>query len=429
VTAGNVSDPVALSWLVTVRWTTVLAAAGTVMAGLSGLQTAVPIGATTGVLGAFAISNLWLMWRIRGGRSPATVTIAGAFVCADVVLLTGLLLRFGGVLNPASVFYLVQIVMVALVLGRTWTWIVTTLSVIGYATLFVTPTTALDAAQVMHPEIGLHMRGMWIAFALTAVIIGVLVTRLALAIEQRDHQLDLLRERTARAMRFSGLTTLATGAAHELSTPLASMAVAAHELERELARRPDDRSLHEDARLIRSEIDRCRGILDDMAGQSGEPLGEAPRPTTIVDVLHAIETRLSQAERRRVRTRLRADIPVVWPVEVVARAIFNLVRNGLQASTELSEVEIDVVATDDGHVQISVVDRGSGMAPEHLARAGEPFFTTKAPGIGTGLGLFVTRSSIEQLGGTFSLTSVPGQGTTAHIVLPLDVVSTRSPAA
>src|SRR5688500_7870720 len=209
-TAGDASDPVALSWLVTVRWTTLLAAAGIVMAGLSGLQTAVPIGATSGVLGAVALSNLWLMWRIRGGRSPATVTIAGGFVCADVVVLTGLLLRFGGALNPASVFYLVEIVMVALVLGRTWTWIVTTLSVIGYATLFLTPTTALDAAQVMHPEIGLHMRGMWIAFALTAVIIGVLVTRLALAIEQRDHQLDLLRERTARAMRFSGLTTLAT---------------------------------------------------------------------------------------------------------------------------------------------------------------------------------------------------------------------------
>jgi two-component system sensor histidine kinase RegB len=69
------------------------------------------------------------------------------------------------------------------------------------------------------------------------------------------------------------------------------------------------------------------------------------------------------------------------------------------------------------------------MTPEHLARAGEPFFTTKAPGIGTGLGLFVARSSIEQLGGTFSLTSVPGHGTTAHIVLPLDVVSTTSPAA
>ncbi len=424
--ADNSSDPVGLSWLVTVRWTTLLAAAGTVMAGLSGLQASLPLGITTGLVGAFALSNLWLMWRIRGGRSLETVTIAGGFICADVVLLTGLLLQSGGVLNPASVFYLVQIVMVALVLGRTWTWIVTTLSVMGYATLFLTPTTALDAAQIMHPEIAVHMRGMWVAFALTAIIIGVLVTRLALAIERRDQQLGLLRERTARATRFAGLTTLATGAAHELSTPLATMAVAAHELERELARRPDDRTLHDDARLIRSEIDRCRAILDDMAGHGGEPLAEAPRHTTLVEVLEAIESRLTPVELGRVRTSLPGDMPVVWPSDVVARAIFNLVRNGLQASTEMSEVAVDVVAVDDRHLRVSVVDHGSGMAPEHLARAGEPFFTTKAPGIGTGLGLFVTRSSIEQLGGTFSLTSMPGLGTTATVVLPLDVVAGTS---
>lgn len=426
--ADRPSDPVGLSWLVTVRWTTLLAAAGTVMAGVSGLQTSVPLGITTGLLSALVLSNLWLMWRIRAGRAPATVTIAGGFVCADVVLLTGLLLRFGGALNPASVFYLVQIVMVALVLGRTWTWIVTTLSVFGYATLFLAPTTALDAAQVMHPEIGLHMRGMWVAFALTAIIIGVLVTRLALAIEQRDHQLGLLRERAARAMRFAGLTTLATGAAHELSTPLATIAVAAHELERELAGRPDDGALHEDARLIRSEIDRCRGILDDMAGHSGDPLGEAPQQTTLIDVFQAVESRLTHTELRRVRTHLPGDIPVVWPVDVVGRAIFNLVRNGLQASTELSDVDIEVAATHDRQVRVSVTDRGSGMAPDHLARAGEPFFTTKAPGMGTGLGLFVARSSIEQLGGTLSLVSVPGHGTTATVVLPLDVVSSANRA-
>ena len=117
-----------------------------------------------------------------------------------------------------------------------------------------------------------------------------------------------------------------------------------------------------------------------------------------------------------------SDVAVLWPVDVVARAVFNLVRNGLQASTEQSEVAIDVAPLDTKHVRISVIDRGAGMSAEHLARAGEPFFTTKAPGMGTGLGLFVTRSSLKQLGGTLTVSSEPGHGTTATVVLPIDVV-------
>jgi signal transduction histidine kinase len=74
-----------------------------------------------------------------------------------------------------------------------------------------------------------------------------------------------------------------------------------------------------------------------------------------------------------------------------------------------------------------VIDRGTGMTPEHLGRAGEPFFTTKPAGAGTGLGLFVARATIEQLGGSLALASTVGQGTTATIVLPRDVVATDLP--
>jgi two-component system sensor histidine kinase RegB len=414
---------IGLSWLVTVRWTTLLAVGGVMAAGRSGLAPGAPVDLALTLIGALGVSNVWLMWRIRRGRARTTLGLAAFLVCADVVALTVLLRESGGVLNPASVFYLVQIVMTALVLGRRWTWVVTMLSVLGYAALFLSPTSALDAAQVMHPEIGVHMRGMWVAFALTAMVIGVLVTRLAIAIERRDRALDVLRDRTARATQAAGLATLATGAAHDLSTPLATMAVAARELERALSSRPDATSLHDDARLIRTEIDRCRGILNDMAHQGGEPLGEAPQTTTVAEILNVVRARLSPADARRVRLQTSGSITVMWPVEVVVRALLNLTRNGLQASTEYANVELDAVMPDERHVRVSVLDHGSGMSPDHLARAGEPFFTTKAPGLGTGLGLFVARSSIEQLGGTLTLASVPGHGTTAVIVLPRDVVA------
>jgi two-component system sensor histidine kinase RegB len=414
-------DPVGLSWLVSVRWTTLLALAGAVVAGKSALEAPVPVPAALGLLAACGLSNLWLMWRVRAGRTDPLVTIAGLLVCADVLALSWLLLRSGGVLNPASVFYLAQIVVVALVLGRTWTWIVTALSVGGYAALFLVPSSDLLAAQVMHPEIALHMRGMWLAFAMTALIIAVLVARLAIAVERRDRALEELRDRNARTARAAGLATLAAGAAHELSTPLSTIAVAARELEHGLSNRRPDADLQQDARLIRSETDRCRQILDAMAGQSGDPVGRTPRATSLSEVARAVRARLSPAEIARVRIDVPGDDRVVWPVDVIARAIGNLVQNALQAST--TSVDLAAAPTTDGRIRLTVADRGEGMSADHLSHAGEPFFTTKPAGAGTGLGLFVARSSIEQLGGSLSLSSAVGQGTTATVILPRDVVT------
>ena len=269
-----------LSWLVIVRWTTLLACVGAMVAGKSALDVPVPVTTALVLLTACALSNLWLTWQVRAGRTDTLLTLAGFLVCADVLVLSWLLFRSGGVLNPASVYYLVQIVVAALVLGRTWTWVVTALSVCGYAALFLVPSDELIAAQVMHPEIALHMRGMWLAFALTALIIAVLVARLAIAVERRDRALDELRDRNARTARAAGLATLAAGAAHELSTPLSTIAVAARELERQLTDGRFDAGLQQDARLIRSETDRCRQILDAMAGR--ERRADRPDATSFV---------------------------------------------------------------------------------------------------------------------------------------------------
>jgi two-component system sensor histidine kinase RegB len=197
------------------------------------------------------------------------------------------------------------------------------------------------------------------------------------------------------------------------------MAVAARELERHTEAQPDEQ-LREDARLIRAEIDRCRRILDAMAGQSGDSLGESPRPVSISDVMAEVRARLRPADANRLKVDASETIRVVWPVQVVARAVGNLAQNALHASTDSVSVRAEL--SQDGLVHLAVMDTGTGMDATQLSRAGEPFFTTKPAGAGTGLGLFVTRSSVEQLGGRLSLVSVPGKGTTATITLPSDVL-------
>jgi two-component system sensor histidine kinase RegB len=414
-------DAVSLTWLATVRWTVFVAASGAVLVGRTGLGVSLPAPTGLLLLAAVVVSNLWLMWRIRTGRTHTAVRAAGPLVAADVILLMWVLWRSGGVLNPASVFFLVQIVLAALVLGRTWTWIITALTVGGYAAMYLSPSSELSAAQVMHPEIAIHMGGMWLAFAGTALVIATLVTALVIAIERRDRALEELGDRHARATRFAGLATLAAGAAHELSTPLATMAVAARELERGLETGAGTAGLLDDARLIRSEVDRCRGILLDLSAESGGAPGDSPRPATVADVFAAVVADLRPELAARVRAGA-GDIEVLWPVQAITRAVVNLVQNALHASPATEAVALEAEALPDARVRISVTDRGSGMSPEELARAGEPFFTTKPAGVGTGLGLFVARSTAEQLGGALGLVSTPGQGTTATLLLPADVV-------
>jgi two-component system sensor histidine kinase RegB len=412
---------VGLAWLVTGRWTTLAAAAGAIIAGERAAENQLSGPEAATALLALLVSNLLLWWRVRNGRVTST-TLGGSLVCADVALLSWLLLECGGVLNPASVFYLVQIVLAALVLGRTWTWIVAALSVAGYAALFQTPTEALRSAQGMHPEIALHMRGMWIAFALAALIIAVLVTRLTMAVERRDRALEVLRDRGVRAARLAGLTTAVAGAAHELSTPLATIAVAAHELERATGQQTGDVEIARDARLIRIEIERCRSILDQMAGRIAEPMGESPQAGSVGQTIATALDRLSAGERTRVRAASGPEIAVVWPSGIVAQAVGNLLKNALQSSSA-GDVELDAALVAGNRVRLLIRDRGRGMSPSVLARVGEPFFTTKPAGSGTGLGVFVTRSAVEQLGGGFTLSSTLGDGTTAEITLPRDVTS------
>ena len=225
------ADRIELAWLVTGRWTSIGACVAALAFGRTALDISSPVMIIGVALVLSALTNVALYRSARAAR-PLPAKTPGLLVCSDVVLLAVCLSFAGGVLNPASIFFIVDIVLAALVLGLPWTWIVTALSMAGYGVQLLAPTSELSVAASMHPQIGEHMRGMWWAFVLTAAIVGVLVTRLALAIARRDQALARLREDAARQQRLMSLASMAAGAAHELSTPLGTIAVAAGELAR-----------------------------------------------------------------------------------------------------------------------------------------------------------------------------------------------------
>ena len=387
-----------------------------------------PIGTLALVLAGEGLLNLGL-WAVSR-RAHATDAVIAAVMLADALVLTMVLDLTGGAANPFSTLYLVNVALAAVLLPPRWSWLILGVSLGGFAGLFAHER-MYGPAHHIHPDMGLeglirtHLAGMWLALALASVFVVFFVQRLTYVLAVRERELRETRTRAVQREKLAALATLAAGAAHELSTPLSTIAIVAKELQRSLkdSVTPEVRA---DLQLVRDQIARCREILDRMSAQSGANMGE---PFVSIGVSQWIEGALSAlVARDRVRVEVVApagEAAIFGPPKALAETLRGLLKNAVQASPAGAEVVLRT-AIAEGRVQATVVDRGKGMAPEVLARVGEPFFTTKVPGEGMGLGLFLTRALAEQLGGEFRITSSPGAGTEATIDLPATQAGERS---
>jgi two-component system sensor histidine kinase RegB len=258
----------------------------------------------------------------------------------------------------------------------------------------------------------------WIALALVAGVIAYFVGRMTQSLRRHESALAEERERGARNERLASLTTLAAGAAHELNTPLGTIAVVARELELQSMELPSGHALADDARLIRQEIGRCQVILSRMRVDvlNGDPPKIAPMSAS--EFVRRISEEAKAVGGGAIQIECARDLPDIrLPLLPIEQAVGILVDNALEATPDDKPVKLSILARD-GHIIFEVRDEGTGMAPEVARRAGEPFFTTKPPGEGMGMGLFLVRLVAEKLGGSLRLESEVGKGTRAILELP-----------
>ena len=404
-----------LRWIVLLRWGAVAGQAITILLAGRFLKQPLPTTALLGVVAALALGNAVIqVWLWRGGQP--TDRACGLNLLGDIAALTALLALSGGAFNPFSVLYLVHITIAAVILPARWSLLLAAASVIAYSALQFT--SASDLALIGEDPGLLHLRGRWVAFLVAAAFISTFSLRMSESLRLREDELNRARSDAEAAERLAALGTLAAGTAHELNTPLGTIAILAGELAAQLE---GDR--RNEAEEIRRQVRRCKEIITKMmAPQGGDELEEAKE----VELAPVVEgaVRRWQVGRPGPQPVLAIDPRVTrararLAVEAFERAVANLLDNAAEATEGKPSREVRVALDRDGdQLRLSVADNGVGVPEPLLRRIGEPFFTTKEPGRGTGLGLYLARHVVERQGGEMTVSSTQGRGTRVVLTVP-----------
>lgn len=341
----------------------------------------------------------------------------GAVFALDIICFTGVLAASGGSMNPFTIAYLVQITLSSVLLHQAWTWGLGALATAAYGALFWLPVLEIAGPpHGLHHNMHQHLMGMWLAFVIGAALITFFIARVSSRLRRRQQEIVTLQRELQRQERLASLVTLAAGAAHEISTPLGTIAIAAREMELTASAG----SFADDARLIRQQVERCRQIVEQMSLRGGELAGEALKDATFNQVLDQAIAQLPPDLQLRIQRNTPVpEATIRIPTRATAQALAGLLKNAIQASEQSQLVEFHASA-DGEDASFVVRDHGVGMDAATLARVAEPFFTTRPAGEGMGLGAYLAHLYAARMGGNLHYESVPGQGTTVTLSLPLN---------
>lgn len=381
-----------------------------------------PVAALAAVIAALVVANVLTAARVRRG-TPTTHNEIAAQLALDLVAFTLLLLLSGGTANPFVILYLLHVVLIVVLLPWRLALAGTLLVVAAFAA------THLFAAPLRLPggdplPGALLSAGFGASFALTAAVTAWFVGRVVATLREHDR---LLAEAARRAQADEAVVrigTLAAGAAHELGTPLTTMAVVVDEMKR-AAMSP---ATARDATILAEQIAACRQALANLGAAAGHTCavggGRAPLDRFLSDTMARFR---SLRPDQPVAPRWAGDAPApeIFTDASLQQAILILLNNAADASPH----HVDIDGRWDGDwLTVTVSDRGSGVPGGHLDKLGRSFFTTKAPGKGTGLGLVLASSTAARLGGTIEWSNRPGGGLAATLRLPLrGLTMTTSP--
>jgi sensor domain CHASE-containing protein/nitrogen-specific signal transduction histidine kinase len=242
--------------------------------------------------------------------------------------------------------------------------------------------------------------------------------RLSVSLNRMLEGLESLEQYKIKTEKLEALATFAAGATHELATPLSTIAIVAGEIIRELEQQDRvENELYDDVQLIRGQVNRCKDILYRITADAGEHMGEEMITLTTEELIATTLSRLDSSDRARIEVDNRAEkFRLTIAGRSLRRVLRGLFNNALQASPEDTTVSLNC-HMDETFLYLIISDHGTGMDDYTLLHAVDPFFTTRPPGRGMGLGLYLARSLTDRLDGDLRIFSEPGRGTTVTLRL------------
>jgi two-component system sensor histidine kinase RegB len=404
-----------LALLIQLRWIAIVGQVATILTAHFGLGILLPIEQMGAVLLALLILNLasYLWWRQHMQVSQGAL-LAGLLI--DVAALTAQLYFSGGIYNPFVWLYLLQITLSALLLNVTSAWLVVgAVCACFYALVRFHVPLELPAANYL----GLHAIGSFVCLVLDAALLVMVVTRAARNLRERDLRLAELRRQAEEEDHVVRVGLLASGAAHELGTPLASVSVILGDW-RHLPQIANDPQMVQEMGQMQAALTRCKNILSDILRSAGEARGEAPAVTTLHRFFDDLVREWS-AGRPAGALQFHAgsgalgeDMNIVSDA-TLKQTVTNLLDNAFEVSPKW--VRLYAERRDD-LLRVEVQDLGPGFAPAMLENLGKPYQSTRSRP-GAGLGLFLVVNVIRKLGGTVTARNRAEGGAIVTVELPL----------
>ncbi len=409
--------------LVQLRWLAVFGQAFTIVLGTLLLDLQLPMAPMFGIVGLLVLLNLFSMLRPRLGGEVRNAELMAGLVF-DLSALTALLYLSGGASNPFAFLYVLQVTLGAVLLEAWSTWVLAALAGLCFGLLMrfhvplVVGSAAGDAAHLFQ----LHVVGMFVCFLLVVVLLVLFTGRISANLRRRDQGLADLRQQAAEHDHIVRIGLLASGAAHELGTPLATLSVILGDWKRMAVFR-DDPDLRQELDDMDAALQRCKGIVGGILMTAGEARGEAPALTTVAESLDTLVDRWGE-----VSPGVPLTVSIETPLDEVAfrrtpivsdtslrQMLFNVLDNAREVSPDWVCLSLRCHG---GELVVTVRDRGPGFSPAMLANFGKPYQSSKQRP-GSGLGLFLVVNVMRKLGGDARAANAPDGGAVVTLRLPM----------
>ena len=380
-----------------------------------GLHIVLPFTAMLAVIGLLSLLNLLTWLRLRKSW-PVSDNELFAQLLLDVAELSALLYMSGGSSNPFISLYLLPLAISAATLPRAYNWVLAAATGLCYTLLLFFYWPLPHSHNAHGTDFNMHVYGMWFTFLLSAGLISYFVVGMSESLRRRDHLLAKAREAALRNEQIIALGTLAAGAAHELGTPLSTMAVIIHELALDHRDKPE---LGSALALLRDQVAACKRLLTQLLAKSAVMRADDGATLTVDAFLDDILAKW-RLMRPEISVRYSAEgtepAPLLSAGQTLSQAITNLLNNAADASPGSVEVHAEWTPA---QLSIEIRDRGPGFSQSALGELGEAFFTTKSPDKGFGLGVFLSNATVNRYGGEVGVFNRAGGGACTRIVLPL----------